>query len=195
MFQYIQPALRALGASTIGGDGELVTGKRGRSMMDLGFKSAPAGSTPAERVAVGHFDANKYPGVSPFDFSKPLQQPAGESLYGGILPSSGNVAPQESLTAQAGHTPMDRVKAAFDALREQGYGSGNGGAPMSLAQHMSVTVPDKARPEAPAAAPADDGGIGFFMRNALAQRAEPGGDYLDPEMAAKAMASPFLGMF
>ncbi len=192
MMQYVSPILRALGGSSFSGDGELMRGSRARSMFDS-LKTLPAGNSAAARVATGHKDANTYPGVSPFDFSKPLQQPTGEGLFGGTLPSSGNVAPQESLAAQSVHTPNDRVKAAFDALREQGYGVK---PPLNLNAHRSVTVPDKvSAPEAPAVD--EQSPIGFFMRNAMAQRAEPGGEYLDPMMAKKAMAapSPFAGMF
>ncbi len=187
MMQYISPIMRALGSTSFSGDGELMKGTRARSMFDS-LKTLPAGNTPAQRVQMGHSDANTYPGVSPFDFSK-APAPEQHMLFGGALPSSGNVAPPERIDTAASHRPNDRIAAAFDALREQGYGT----KPMDLNAHRSVTVPDAVRPE-PAA---EESPIGFFMRNAMAQRAEPGGAYLDPAMAEKAMASPspFAGMF
>jgi hypothetical protein len=122
--------------------------------------------------------------------------------------------------ANNGPAPIDRIKAAFDAMRahqQQPNVMGMGGpahpdangvygpdatmmgqpapGPMNLASHGVVNVPDLPRP-APQEEPPQPG---FFMRNALAQRDPEGGGYLNPEMASKAMSgmggSPFAGLF
>jgi hypothetical protein len=121
--------------------------------------------------------------------------------------------------ANNGPAPIDRIKAAFEAMRahqQQPNVMGMSGpahpdangvygpdatmmgqpapGPMNLASHGVVNVPDLPRP-APQEEPPQPG---FFMRNALAQRDPEGGGYLNPEMASKAMhgsANPFAGLF
>lgn len=89
--------------------------------------------------------------------------------------------------------PIDRIAQAFNALRQQPAVPAQT-MPMNLASHGVVTVPDKVPAAAPASA-ADVNPMSFFLRNALAQREAPGGDYLNPTVGAQAAASPFKGLF
>lgn len=99
--------------------------------------------------------------------------------------------------------PVDRINDAFKAL--QGHGNlvpanmpgvhGPDAVMVAPPQrhYAGVDIPDKVRP-----APVEDpepSSIGFFLRNALAQRDRESGDYLNPSVGEQAMSSPFKGLF
>lgn len=157
----------ASGASLASGDGDFIGGSKLKKLWDrIGYQP---GNTPNRYVASG-FDA---------------------------LPNGGK-------SDRAQLAPIDRINQAYEAMQQQTASNlvpanspgvfgpdavmtGGPGAPYGVAN-----IPDKVRP-----APADDqqSPIGFFLRNALAQRDQESGNYLNPTVGAQAMSSPFKGLF
>lgn len=120
--------------------------------------------------------------------------------------------------------PIDRIKAAFEALKDMHKGSNqtetaftappsSGPSPFDNAQWPygpsgAPTDPPKpllmqAQAQAPVPMPAprpsipqdSPAAMGFFQRNAALQRDPLTGDYLDPAAASKADAGVFKGLF
>ena len=146
-----------------------------------------------------------------------LKAPDGRSWQDVIQGQSPNQRVADAFSqipAEKAASPVDRIRAAFEAMRAGQkpptvigdtadangvYGPnavmlpGGPGAPMNLASHGVVNVPDRV-PPAPPQDPQSNP-IGFFLRNALAQRDQESGNYLNPTVGTQAMASPFKGLF
>lgn len=148
----------------------------GRSWQEV---LASRNQSPNARVAQGFGDMNPTPPAA-----GPSQDAAPK---GGMLPQA----------------PVDRIRMAFDAMREQH--KNDPGPPMDLSKFGSVNVPDQTRPplgndgqpQQQQQAPQNPNqSPGFFMRNAMNQQDPESRMALDPAMAAKApMGSPFSGLF
>jgi hypothetical protein len=161
-------------------------------------------------------------GLSMTDFgagSLPQTAPTGQS-WGDLLRPAGPTPNSHvadafgALPAQPQQKPVDRINAAFEALQQnagRGYpvASNAPGVFDSSATMMpgpvsngGVDIPDRPGSSPRVTAPpvvaqggGDPSSIGFFLRNALAQRDRESGQYLNPEVGAQAMNTPFKGLF